>query len=466
MSADNSNSNTRDLDLLAYSLIQQFLRQQNLTAALDALEAEAPHVFAELASNPSLGAHKPLTAVLEEHQLLTFQEHLGQLSLAVKKNDDELFKLGKGRMPVEDGKRVLEGIHYANILTARPATLPSTLFPDAEIVETTVSVLISSSTDQTIKITETDSGRTLGVLDHHKAAALAIDLCPSDPAYLLSGGMDGAHHIVDVRTGVAVQSWKDHGKYVVRAKFSPDGRWFATGSYDRNVHVYRRVEGREEAEPPKYEKVHSVQFRGAVESLCFLPPVNAEDSAGSATSTVTPTTASGPLAIYTLVVGSRDDNCLHYIDMDPSRAYPSTPYNMNANGDDWISFTAMDISPSPSGRHLAVYTDSKAGRIILFRARTSTQARNLWGVVADGFSQPRCCWDTAGRYLFATSDDRQVYVFDVTSGQVVRKLAGHSEIVRSIAWDPAGQRLVSCSFDKTIRTWETADGEVETGIQR
>ncbi|KND00990.1 uncharacterized protein SPPG_04086 [Spizellomyces punctatus DAOM BR117] len=432
---------TKDLNLTAFSLIAQFLQQRNLTTTLECLETEAHEAFEELASHKYAIEHKPLLAILEEYQLLSVQGQLEQLSVE-READDELSTLGAGRFPVEPS-RDLEGIHFANILTVISRTLPSDLFPAASLPKETVMALVTGSTDKTVRISDGDTGAVISVLDHQKAAVLASDFYPLNPAYLLTAGMDGAHHIVDIRTGQSVQSWKDHSKYVVRAQFSrcDGGKWLVTASYDRTVNLYRRTSNDDET--PRYEKLHSIAFRGAVESICFLPP---------------PVTAGEP-ATPTLVVGSRDDNYLHYIDLDPSRAFPDRQHNMNANGDDWISFTPMDIAPSPSGRHIAVYTDSKAGRLIIFRSRSTVQARNLWGTVADGFSQPRCCWDSSGRYLFATSDDRKICVFDVVSGQIMRKLEGHTDVIRGISFDADAERLISCSFDKTVRVWDTRLGE-------
>ncbi|KAJ3178292.1 hypothetical protein HDU87_003604 [Geranomyces variabilis] len=462
-----SSSDTRDLDLLAFSLIAQFLAQHNLSGTLDALHAEVPHVFSELNAHKAqanASTHRPLTAILEEHLLANFNASLAGLDLGKKRDpqDDGTLGLGaiKGCLPVADAVRVLEGVHFANILTSTIKTMPSSLFPDAaDISMPAVSILITSSTDKTVRLSHADTGRTLCVLDHHKSAVLATDVYPADPAYILTAGMDGVHHIADVRTGLAVQSWMDHGKYVVRAAFSAWGRgeWFVTASYDRTVNFYRRTTS-EDASPPVFEKAHSVLFRGAVESMCFLEPPR-RAAAIEATQQLKD---DAPL---TVIIGCRDDNRLHYIELDPSRGYPSTTTNMNANGDDWISFTAADLCVSPTGKYVACYTDSKAGRIIIFAARADTQARNLWGVVADGFSRPRCCWDSSGRYLFATSDDRLVYVFDVASGQVVAKLGGHSEVVRCVAFDADSRRLLSCSFDKTVRIWDTAEGE-DAELQR
>ncbi|KAI8824040.1 WD40-repeat-containing domain protein [Fimicolochytrium jonesii] len=440
-------SSTKDLDLLAYSLISQFLTQHNLTDTLATLQTEAPaSIYDDLQKHRV--PHKPLTAILEEYDLLTAQDQLGSLSITqqrqqVKRDDDELFALGRGRVPIEPS-RVYDTIHLANIVAAATVTLPSNLFPAAELAGPNVPVLVTASTDKTIRVSHKDSGKLLGVLDHQKAACLALDFYPPDKRFLLTAGMNGSHHVADLTTEAVAQSFSDHAKYVVRALFSPDGAWFATGSYDRSVSIYKRTTDAGVI-PPKFEKVHTAAFPGAVESLCFLP------------------TATDP---PTLVIGSRDSNYLNYLTLDPSRAYPTTRHNMNANGDDWISFTAMDLRPSPTGHHLACYTDSKAGRIIIFRTHSTIQARNLWGVVADGFSQPRCCWDSSGRLVFATSDDMKVYVFDVPSGQVVKRLEGHTGVVRGLGYDGERQQLVSCSFDRTVRVWETSEDGDEGSISR
>ncbi|KAF0402727.1 WD40 repeat-like protein [Gigaspora margarita] len=44
-------------------------------------------------------------------------------------------------------------------------------------------------------------------------------------------------------------------------------------------------------------------------------------------------------------------------------------YNINANGDDQVSFTAIDIiaSPNNSSKYLLVANDDKNGRIIMFQ---------------------------------------------------------------------------------------------------
>ncbi|KAJ3296240.1 hypothetical protein HK104_001805 [Borealophlyctis nickersoniae] len=442
-----------ELNLLALSLVQRFLRDAGWTQTLETLQTEAEEECARLA-NYHLPHGKSLLAILEEHETAGTEARLRRLALD-RRYDQELDILGKSKLLNETG-RTLDGIHYANILHVTSKSLPSSLFPASNLRHPSVSVLLTGSTDKTARLTDADTGGLLARLDHHNAPILAADFYPSDPGYVVTGGMDGAHHVVDVRTGQPVQSWKAHSKYIVRALFSPHdgGQWLVTGSYDKTVNIYERSSAGShassvsvEGSAPQFQLFHTLTLRGTAESICFLPPAP-------------------PSHLHsTLVVGSRDDNKLLHIDLDlsaPSGASLNTyTTNMNENGDDWVSFAAMDLAPSPSGRHLACYTDSKAGRIIIFASRESRQAKNLYGVVADEFSRPRCCWDVDGKLLFATSDDRRVYVFEIATGTVVQRLGGHQDVVRGLAVDADRAWAVSCSFDKTVRIWEV---ESEDGM--
>jgi WD40 repeat protein len=53
--------------------------------------------------------------------------------------------------------------------------------------------------------------------------------------------MDGTHCVLDINhpEGKELVKFEQHTKYVVKAKWHPDGNFFATGSYDKSVCVYR-----------------------------------------------------------------------------------------------------------------------------------------------------------------------------------------------------------------------------------
>jgi WD40 repeat protein len=69
-----------------------------------------------------------------------------------------------------------------------------------------------------------------------------------------------------------------------------------------------------------------------------------------------------------------------------------------------------------------------------------------------------------GRWLAACSNtaDRspgEVRVFDLTTGQRVFTLRGHTSNVTSVAFSLDGRRIATSSFDRTVKLWETESGQ-------
>jgi len=64
-----------------------------------------------------------------------------------------------------------------------------------------------------------------------------------------------------------------------------------------------------------------------------------------------------------------------------------------------------------------------------------------------------------GRTLVSGSNDNTIRLWDVTTGQALRILEGHTETVSSVAFSPDGKTLVSGSYDNTIRVWDVTNGQ-------
>ena len=76
-------------------------------------------------------------------------------------------------------------------------------------------------------------------------------------------------------------------------------------------------------------------------------------------------------------------------------------------------------------------------------------ARNLAGHT-DLVESMAC--SPCGRFVASGSWDHTVRVWEI-SGREVMCFEGHEDAVRSIVWSPKGNRIVSGSDDKTVRTW-------------
>ncbi|MCT7989947.1 protein kinase domain-containing protein [Laspinema olomoucense] len=60
--------------------------------------------------------------------------------------------------------------------------------------------------------------------------------------------------------------------------------------------------------------------------------------------------------------------------------------------------------------------------------------------------------------LLALGWNEAIYLWDLTTGQFLRQVHGHTNRVNSLALSPDGKFLASGSWDKTVRRWNTATG--------
>jgi WD40 repeat protein len=59
-----------------------------------------------------------------------------------------------------------------------------------------------------------------------------------------------------------------------------------------------------------------------------------------------------------------------------------------------------------------------------------------------------------GRWIVSAGDDTTVRLWDAKTWKPIHKLRGHTSSVSSLSFSPDSQRLVSGSWDKTVRVWD------------
>lgn len=289
-------------------------------------------------------------------------------------------------------------------------------------------LIASGSTDKTFKLSNYETGEVVHTFsDVHASAVLSLDWNPN-PALshlLLTGAMDGTASVVDTSNNRVVQAFTDHKKYVVVAKWHPSGKFFATGSHDHNVNVYKFKDGADAKDQSPFELAAQLPFNLNVETIAFTPDGQR------------------------LYVGIRESNYLQIFDMN---GFEKTKLNMNAAGDDHVSFSALHLSFSPTDhQYLLVGTDRS--RNILYREGSSEPVRNFWGANNDLYSNPRCAWHPTGKYVYSTSQDHTIHCWEVANQTNVSKLTGHKSTVRDLTFLNNKNILASCSFDKTVKIW-------------
>lgn len=243
-----------------------------------------------------------------------------------------------------------------------------------------------------------------------------------------------------------VQQFKDHSKHVSSGRFAPppaEGgapQHFVTVSRDHCANVYRR-------DPSGvWALVGTARMQAEVTCCCWLSD-------------------------RTFAFTAREDHNLRYWDVDGSASglpCEKMKTNLNALGDSVVSFAVLAIAVSPDRQLVAVSTDKS--RVIVLRAFTDKQLRNLYGAIAEEYDMPSVAFSADQTYLYATTtlpmtesikerglDDKamcgQIVVFELMSGHPVLKLPCHTKPVRSLSRHPLSEALVTGSFDKTVRFW-------------
>jgi COMPASS component SWD3 len=298
----------------------------------------------------------------------------------------------------------------------------------------TLEVIATGSTDRTAVISNWKTGEKLTTIyGAHTAPVLCLDWNPKVEGRLVMGSVDNSASVVEIKS---LRGEKEplsyevlarlpiHKKHVVRVAWSPNGKRFATASYDHFVKVLD--EKVNEDGEVKYEVIKEIEFAEAVESIVWTPDEK------------------------WLIVSARLDNYLHYYDTEN---WKETKFNMNvAQHDDHVSFTAMDLELSPDGKHLLVSTDKN--RMIMFATGTPLQERNFYDVPNGEWCTPRASFNHTGTFVYVSSEDKSIYIYDVATATKRHVLSGHTSNVRDLSCHPCYDIIATASFDKSVKIWQ------------
>ncbi|KAI8089256.1 WD40-repeat-containing domain protein [Halteromyces radiatus] len=394
----------------AHLLVSRFLEHYGYSETLASFRREAGRLASMNMDSPANDNQE-----LNAERLASHLSHLqlnGRTSSRLPQGDSDFFTT------LND---TYSQLHTTNIL--------------ATCVDPASRILATSATDKTVKLHNlTTIGTitsTFEIYTHHDAPVLSIDFHPLYTHIMLTTSMDGSAVLVDTFSGDVVQRFKDHQRYVVRGAFSNKGDYFATASYDHTLCIYQDKRSPDNNDvSPCYELIGKFSFLGNVETICFASSV--------------------------LVAGIQNDNYLHMIRLQDV-PYEERKLNMNANGDDWVSFSPTWISYCPAPgyeNYLLVSTDHDTGRILLLDTLTGQQIQNYYVAPCDNkFITRRHIFHPSGLYFYVIGgDDNTVKVVETSSGHIQATLDGaHDRMIRTITL--SATCLYTAGFDHKVALW-------------
>ncbi len=119
-----------------------------------------------------------------------------------------------------------------------------------------------------------------------------------------------------------------------------------------------------------------------------------------------------------------------------------------------IEGAIKSVAISPDGKTLASGSGDKT--IKIWNLTTGQVIRTLKGHSESVYS---VAISPDGKTLASGSSDTTITIWNITTGQLIRTLNGHSDGVYSVAISPDGKTLASGSFDKTIKIWNLTTGQ-------
>jgi len=103
-------------------------------------------------------------------------------------------------------------------------------------------LLVSGGSDRLLKIWGVETGRELTTLEGHEDTVLSVAFSPNGK-YIASGSMDNMVRLWDAETWEELRVYRGHEDKVWSVDFSPDGKLLVSGSWDGTVRLWHLPDG-------------------------------------------------------------------------------------------------------------------------------------------------------------------------------------------------------------------------------
>jgi WD40 repeat protein len=331
--------------------------------------------------------------------------------------------------------------------------------------------VLTGSSDKTARLWDAATGQPLRKYEGHSGVVICVAFSP-DGLSVLTGGSDRTARLWDTNSGQEIRKFEGISAIVCSAVFSPDGRFVVTGAWDSKLKTSASVwDVTSGQEIRKFEGISD-----AVLSVAFSPDgrfflsgmdlmLGARRWDVHSAKEVRRFISNGS-AIHPYFVGlpfSADNRFTINGNWDHTARLWDAETGKELRKFEGHSGEINSVAFSPDGRFVAAGSSDHTARLWdMVYGREIRKFEGHKDIINSLVFSPDGRFILTGggsSYPFGPGHDYSARLWDVASGQEIRKFEGHKKVVDSVAFSADGRLVLTGSHDDTARLWDVASGQ-------